>query len=248
VSIQIHPRSAARMAEVGKGEATLVLTGPPYFPNELEEELADMARLKRRIDALERELLAFAARLRPVFEECARVLAPAGVLVLQTRDVRLASRLVAVEGTHRLHAEALGLHLYARHEWRALHDSPARRRDLWLASQRGQPRATDAEVFLVFFHEHPPAPGAPTAEDLALLSSPTLVTARGRVPFPHRHQAPLPVLEALVRCYSRPGDLVVDPFTGGGSTLLVCAALGRRGIGYEIDPDAFALAERNLRA
>jgi site-specific DNA-methyltransferase (adenine-specific) len=56
------------------------------------------------------------------------------------------------------------------------------------------------------------------------------------------------VVEALVSCYSQPGDLVVDPFAGGGSTLLICAALGRRGIGYEIDADVLALARRNLPA
>jgi DNA modification methylase len=248
MSVEIHAHSSARMAEIARGEATLVLTGPPYFPKELEDTLADIDRVKRRIDELEREILAFAARLRPVFEECARVLSPRGVLILQTRDVRLAARLVAVEGTHRLHAESLGFHLYTRHEWRADYESVERRRDTRLATKRGQPRPSDAEVFLVFFRDLPPAPGTPTDEDLELLAAPTLRTARGRVPFPHRHQSPLPVIETLLRCYSQPGDLVVEPFAGGGSTLMICAALGRRGIGYEIDADALALARRNLQA
>jgi DNA modification methylase len=248
MSVEIYAHSSARMAEIGKGEAALVLTGPPYFPRELEDTLADIGRVRRRIDELEQEILAFAARLRPVFEECARVLSTRGVLILQTRDVRLATRLVAVESTHRLHAESLGFHLYARHEWRADYESTERWRDTQLAMKRGQPRPGDAEVFLVFFRELPPRPGAPTVEDLDLLAAPTLRTARGRVPFPHRHQSPLPVIEALIRCYSQPGDLVVDPFAGGGSTLLLCAALGRRGIGYEIDADMQALARRNLPA
>ena len=245
MSSKVFRRSAVRMAEVAKGEASLVLTSPPYFPAELEEVLADIDRLRKRIDDLERAILTFSAKLRPVWEECARILAPTGVLVLQTRDVRLDSRLVSVEATHRLHAEAVGFHLYCRHEWRPDHESPERKRDVALAMDRGQPRPSDAEVFLVFFRE-PPTKGEPTAADLELLRSTSLTTSRGKLPFPHRHQSPLPVMEALIRCYSRSNDLVVDPFAGGGSTLVVCQALGRRGIGYEIDPEAFELARSNL--
>ena len=109
------------------------------------------------------------------------------------------------------------------------------------------PRPVDAEAFLVFARgdlHH----GEPTDADLELLSSPTLCTARGRLPAPHRHQAPVPVLEAFVRCYSRPGELVVDPFAGGGTCLKVADALGRRAIGYDIDPSSLELVERNLES
>jgi site-specific DNA-methyltransferase (adenine-specific) len=42
---------------------------------------------------------------------------------------------------------------------------------------------------------------------------------------------PLWLMEALVRDYSRPGDLVVDPCAGAGTTLVACQRLGRRAIG-----------------
>ncbi len=57
---------------------------------------------------------------------------------------------------------------------------------------------------------------------------------------------PLALMRAIVRDYSRPGDLIVDPCAGGATTLLAAAAEGRRAIGAEIDPETFAKAVRRL--
>lgn len=59
---------------------------------------------------------------------------------------------------------------------------------------------------------------------------------------------PLGLMRAIVRDYSRPGDLVVDPCAGGGTTLLAAAMEGRRAIGSEMDPDTYAKAVARLRA
>lgn len=52
----------------------------------------------------------------------------------------------------------------------------------------------------------------------------------------------------IVKRFSRPDELVVDPFAGAGTTGVVCARLGRRFIGAEIDPDYFRTAESRLGA
>jgi site-specific DNA-methyltransferase (adenine-specific) len=57
---------------------------------------------------------------------------------------------------------------------------------------------------------------------------------------------PLPLMRAIVRDYSRPGDLVVDPYCGGGTTALACAIEGRRCITCECDPKTFELARKRL--
>jgi site-specific DNA-methyltransferase (adenine-specific) len=64
-----------------------------------------------------------------------------------------------------------------------------------------------------------------------------------------RHPAPFPVElpRRCIRLFSYVGDTVLDPFLGSGTTLLACAALGRKGIGVEIDPAYCAVAEERIR-
>lgn len=69
-------------------------------------------------------------------------------------------------------------------------------------------------------------------------SSPTMAGGRGK---------PSWLVEALVRDYSDPGMLVCDPCAGWGSTLVAAQMLGRRAIGAEVDPDAYAIAARRVR-
>lgn len=54
------------------------------------------------------------------------------------------------------------------------------------------------------------------------------------------------LINALVRDYSRRGDVVVDPCAGWGSTLEACIANGRVGVGCEVDRAAYDEAERRL--
>ncbi len=53
---------------------------------------------------------------------------------------------------------------------------------------------------------------------------------------------PVSLLRQIVRDYSRENDLVADPFSGGGSTLIAARLEGRRAIGAELDPKTHALA------
>ena len=58
---------------------------------------------------------------------------------------------------------------------------------------------------------------------------------------------PLWLMRAIVRDYTRPGDLVCDPCAGGGTTLLAAAMEGRRAIGAELDPSTFDKAILRLQ-
>jgi DNA modification methylase len=54
------------------------------------------------------------------------------------------------------------------------------------------------------------------------------------------------VTSVLLSMFTRPGDLVLDPFAGYGSIPLVCELFNRRWIGIEIDPVKYEVAKHIL--
>ncbi len=62
----------------------------------------------------------------------------------------------------------------------------------------------------------------------------------------HPTQKPEKLLAKVILASSRPGDVVLDPFAGSGTTLAVAEKLGRRWIGIEIDRDHACVALRRL--
>jgi DNA modification methylase len=53
----------------------------------------------------------------------------------------------------------------------------------------------------------------------------------------HPCQMPEAVLERIIRASSNPGDVVLDPFAGSGTTLAAARRLGRRWLGIELSPE-----------
>ena len=50
----------------------------------------------------------------------------------------------------------------------------------------------------------------------------------------HPTQKPIPVLKRLINIFTDPGDVVIDPVAGSGSTLRAASELGRNAYGFEI--------------
>lgn len=63
---------------------------------------------------------------------------------------------------------------------------------------------------------------------------------------PHPTTKPLPLMRELVSLFSDPGELVLDPFAGSGSTGVACNQLGRHFLGWELSPEYHAIATRRL--
>jgi len=62
----------------------------------------------------------------------------------------------------------------------------------------------------------------------------------------HPTQKPEKLLAKIILASSNPGDLVLDPFLGSGTTSVVAKKLGRRYVGIEIDPTYCSLTEKRL--
>jgi site-specific DNA-methyltransferase (adenine-specific) len=82
-----------------------------------------------------------------------------------------------------------------------------------------------------------------------LNASPTDVFDDRRVPRQdriHAAEKPVSLLSRLIACSSLPGDSVLDPCCGSGSTLVAARDLKRRGLGIEVDNDYYNAALANV--
>jgi site-specific DNA-methyltransferase (adenine-specific) len=84
--------------------------------------------------------------------------------------------------------------------------------------------------------------GVPIADvwDIPLLNP----KAKERVGYPT--QKPILLLERIIGLVTSPGDWVLDPFTGSGTTLVAAELLGRNSLGIDIAAEAVHLATQRL--
>ena len=64
----------------------------------------------------------------------------------------------------------------------------------------------------------------------------------------HPTQKPLSLLERIIRAGSSPGQTVLDPFNGSGTTGVAAVAAGRRYLGVDVDQTYLDLTARRLRS
>jgi len=69
-------------------------------------------------------------------------------------------------------------------------------------------------------------------------------------PFREAHFATFPpcLVEPMIRAGSKPGDTILDPFSGSGTTGNVAERLGREYIGIELNPDYVAMSEKRIES
>jgi DNA modification methylase len=66
--------------------------------------------------------------------------------------------------------------------------------------------------------------------------------------YDHPTIKPLDIIQQLVENSSLPGELVLDPFMGSGTTGVACILSGRDFIGYEIAPNYFETAKKRVES
>ena len=62
----------------------------------------------------------------------------------------------------------------------------------------------------------------------------------------HPTEKPVGLAEIFIKLHTRPGDLVLDPFAGSGTTLVAARNLQRKYVGIELNAEYVALAEQRL--
>jgi len=64
----------------------------------------------------------------------------------------------------------------------------------------------------------------------------------------HPTQKPLEIIERMIKASCPPGGVVLDPFMGSGTTAVAAQNTGRHFVGYELNPDYWALIQARLQA
>jgi site-specific DNA-methyltransferase (adenine-specific) len=59
----------------------------------------------------------------------------------------------------------------------------------------------------------------------------------------HPTQKPVKLLEKIISIFTDPGDVVIDPTAGSGSTLVAATNMGRNSYGFEIKKDFYGQAK-----
>ena len=242
------------MDQVADGSVGLVVTSPPYFAGKQYEE-----ELER--EGIPSSYLEYLEMLTDVFAECARKLEPGGRIAVNVANLgRKPYRSLSAD-VIRILEHDLGLLLRGELIWQkgegasgscawgsfrsaanpVLRDISER---VIVASKGRFDRARSVKQRA--------AEGLPHESTLLTEDFMALTLDIWSIPPESArrvgHPAPFPVElpEQLIRLYTFEDDLVLDPFMGSGSALVAAAKLGRRYVGYDLDPSYVEIARRRV--
>ncbi len=121
----------------------------------------------------------------------------------------------------------------------------------WMSAK--SPRLRDLHEYLIVFVKDEfgrPDKGESTFQDKEEFMSATLsiwdIPPESAKKVGHPAPFPVALADRVIRLFSYADDVVLDPFCGSGTTCISAIQNGRRYVGYDIDPDYCALAERRI--
>jgi DNA modification methylase len=230
----------------------LIVTSPPYW--NLKQYPARDGQL-----GCTASYEHFVSELARVWKECYRVLVPGGRLVIIVGDVSVRRRVYGRHLTFPLHASIqercrrVGFDNLTPIIWHKYANATyeANGRGGGFLGKPYEPNAlVKNDIEFILLQRKPGDNGQreyrkPTVAQRILSLIPedkhrkwfqSIWQLRGESLRHHPAPFPLELAERLVRMFSFVGDIVLDPFSGTGTTLLAAGKWGRNGIGIEIEP------------
>ena len=247
---------ARHMDAVTDGSVALVVTSPPYFAGKQYEE-----ELER--EGVPSSYLEYLDMLTDVFAECVRKLEPGGRIAVNVANLgRKPYRSLSAD-VIRILEHDLGLLLRGELIWQKAEGASGS--CAWGSFRSAaNPVLRDISERVIVASKgrfdrartvkQRAASGLPHQSTLLTEDFMALTLDVWSIPPESArrvgHPAPFPVElpEQLIRLYTYADDLVLDPFVGSGSALVAAARLGRRYIGYDLDPDYLEIARGRVGA
>lgn len=232
---------------MANSSVSLIVTSPPYgtldvFSKEGEKGWEDdLSRLHT--------MTTFFREIRKTWTECARILKPGGVLVCQWEDYPVGSRYygypreIALVGPMIESIEKAGLPLISRWFVRKFEPGVALEKfqyTMYANLKSAVPRAVANVSYAFAFYKYEYKPSQKkldfTREEWATWSD-----GLWNIPFigsgadiSGGATYPVEFAKRVIKIYTYPGDIVLDPFLGTGTTMKAAFELGRSCIGYEV--------------
>jgi site-specific DNA-methyltransferase (adenine-specific) len=251
---RIYCSDARDMAQIDDNSVALVVTSPPYFAGkEYEQALGEGHIPATYVDYL--------GMLHDVFAQCVRVLEPGGRIAVNVANLgRRPYRSLSADIIHILENE---LRLLLRGEVIWQKAKGAAGSCAWGSFQRpANPVLRDLteRVVIASKGRFDRAFTSRERQERQLPSEGTLfrdefmeaTTDLWEIPPESAtrvgHPAPFPVElpERLIHLYTYAGDVVLDPFSGSGTTAVAAVRTDRHYIGFDTDPDYVAASEERI--
>ncbi|MDY3120496.1 site-specific DNA-methyltransferase [Porphyromonas somerae] len=268
---QVYFKDSSDMSEIPDNSVQLIVTSPPYFnikdyskdgyqlnshSKRQNGQIGDICNYRDYIDALLR-----------VWEECERVLVPNGKLAINTPMMpMLKSEMDTHHNRHIFDINSdiqqsilygTSLFLLDTYFWNRVNPSKSLMFGSYPYPSNFYAQNT-TEFISIYVKDGKPVPRPPRIKELSTLTQGEWVEFTKQIwdiPIPNKsdiafgkHSAIMPeeIPYRLIKLYSFYDDIILDPFTGSGTTLKVAKELGRKYIGYEIVSSYKTIIEEKL--
>ncbi|HEY3295263.1 MAG TPA: DNA methyltransferase [bacterium] len=243
-----------RMSAVADASVQLVITSPPYW--QLKDYGADGQI------GFDDSYEAYINNLNLVWQECERVLSPGCRLCINIGDQFARSvyygryKVIPIRTEIIRFCETIGLDYMGAVIWQKVTTTNTTGGATIMGSfpyPRNGILKLDYEFILIFKKlGEAPRPDPRVRDEAKMTTEEWNTYFAGHWNFPGERQEghiarfPVELPHRLIRMFSFPGETVLDPFTGSGTTNIAAARLNRSSMGYEINPEFAALAAQRL--